>query len=239
MAETTKDVAKVEAQSSALAIVGEEGAALLKDVREAAGAEGIGLGTLTTMKIPGAGGRFWDTPAGPMEAIEGVIVYKQPTRAYYLQSFDETGGGTPPDCFSADLINGLGKPGGECVKCPLSQFGSGPNNSQACSQVTHMFVLTKDSGVLPWYFRMPPSNYATIKDYGIIQASTGKPYYKVLTRISLVQERSGNGITYSRLKLDMVRPLTEDEAAAAAAYRAEFMPGFEAMVSRPPRRDEA
>ena len=40
MAETTKDVAKVEAQTSALAIVGEEGAALLADVREAAGAEG-------------------------------------------------------------------------------------------------------------------------------------------------------------------------------------------------------
>jgi hypothetical protein len=42
-----------------------------------------------------------------------------------------TGGNSPPDCGSFDGETGIGDPGGECKRCPLNQFGSDENGSNA------------------------------------------------------------------------------------------------------------
>ena len=46
------------------------------------------------------------------EEICGVIVHAAPTRVRWEESYDESGGGSPPVCVSMNLIDGHGDPGG-------------------------------------------------------------------------------------------------------------------------------
>lgn len=230
-----KAVAKQGDAPAALAIFQPSGRELLTDVRESLGGDTLNLTTLTELKTPAAAGKYWDTPQGPRETIEGVIVLRHATRAYYATSYEDAPN-TPPDCFSADMLRGIGNPGGDCTKCPFAEFGSAKNNAMACSQITNLFILTPDSGVLPWYYKLSPTNFQTFKDYGVIQASLGKPYHRVMSRLSLEQTKSNNGTPYSRVRVEMVRPLTPEESAEMAKYREDFAGMFESMVTRPPRQ---
>lgn len=231
-----KAVAKQEAAApAALAIFEPAGTQLLADVRESLGGDTLNLTTLTELVTPAAAGKYWSTPVGPRETIEGVIVLRHATRAYYATSYEDAPN-TPPDCFSPDMLHGIGNPGGDCTKCPFAEFGSAKFNAMACSQQTNIFILTPDSGVLPWYYKLSPTNFQTFKDYGVIQASLGKPYHRVMSRLSLEPTRSNNGTPYSRVKVEMVRELTPDEATKMAAYRDDFSGMFESMVTRPPRQ---
>src|SRR4029450_12815372 len=84
----------------------------------------IELQDLDRIRMPTGGALTFEvpTPAGPESrpTITGVLVHVQQRRAYWAQAFDETGGGTPPDCTSADGITGVGEPGGACARCPLA-----------------------------------------------------------------------------------------------------------------------
>lgn len=238
MAETDgKELAAQSGVPAALALFAPQGQSLLADVREALGGEDLNLTTLTELKTPAAAGKYWDTPQGPRETIEGVIVLRHATRAYYATSYEEAPN-TPPDCFSPDMLVGIGNPGGDCTKCPFAEFGSAKNNAMACAQQTNLFIVTPDSGVLPWYYKLSPTNFQTFKDYGVIQASLGKPYHQVISRLSLEQTKSNNGTPYSRVKVEMVRALTPEESAAMVKYREDFAGMFAAMVTRPPRQND-
>ena len=78
---------------------------------------------LGQIKVPsGQGPAMWAVPTleGEDEAvktIDGVVIATQDIRVYYRTSFEDSGGGVPPDCSSADSVTGQGNPGGSCAEC--------------------------------------------------------------------------------------------------------------------------
>jgi len=206
--------------------------------------ETLSINDLPTVKVPTAGALNWQLPNGDAaKTIDGVILLRQPVRAYWKARFDDTGGGEPPDCTSDDLITGIGNNGTEegdlqytadgeeawigrhaCMTCPWAQFGSAvnakgePTAGQRCRQITRLFMVTEDS-MLPTLVLLSPTNFTAAKGYAVRQ-----PLTSVETSIGLEPDKSGGGITYSRATFKAVRKLEPEERAAMEAYKAAIMP---------------
>jgi hypothetical protein len=150
--------------------------------------------------------------------VVGIVIATQHTRAYWKESFDETGGGTPPDCVSEDGETGIGAPGGECAGCPLAQFGSAEKGSgKACSEKRLVFMALPDE-ILPVCFKAPPTSLKNAKSYLMGLTSRGKKLYEVLTAITLEKDKSkSQGITYSKMVFRKVGDVRNKELIAAYA----------------------
>jgi hypothetical protein len=184
--------------------------------------ERLGIGDLPRVKMPAAGGTTWELPTGePAKEIEGVIVHRQLTRAYWAVAFD--GGAAAPDCSSVDAVTGVGNPGGSCATCPHSQWGSAADGrGQACRLITQLYVAV-DGAPLPWVISLPPSAAAATRQYLVgLLAIHGLPYWAVRTTIRLEKRQSAQGITYSVPLFVTTRHLTPDERAAVERQRPVF-----------------
>lgn len=205
-------------------------------IKEAAGATGIDPQTdLDRVHIPAGGGIAWEIPTLEGEesekAIEGVIVHHSDARAYWTQSFEESGGGTPPDCASKDGVFGTGEPGGECATCPLAQFGSadGDSDAQACKQMKVLYIMRPDS-ILPMAVALPPTSLKAARKYLLRLASRGIRPHQVLTKISLEKDKSASGISYSKASFEMAGMIEKDDAEKMGAYAATLKPVLGAFV---------
>ena len=167
----SKEIAIVEA--SEYAIVQSSPQKLQELIRDNVGGA-ITAFDLDRCKVPAGGGTMWEIPTlegwSEEKTIDGVIVYFSDPRAYWNIDFDDSGGGTPPDCSSVDGYNGLGDPGGECVKCPLSAFGSArKGGGQACKQMRFLFVA-RPTSIIPLLVVAPPTSLRGLKQYFIRMA---------------------------------------------------------------------
>lgn len=200
--------------------------------------------TFDRIKVPTSGGQIWQVPTleGVSDAreIEGVIVAWKETRGFWKESFDVSGGGTPPDCASSDSIVGRGTPGGECLKCPLALFGSADqktdskgnkieSRSQACKQVRLLFLLQKDT-MLPVIVACPPTSLTGARKFFLRLASNGVPYYGVVTRLMLTPDKNKDGIKYSKVEMSVVGKLSDEARAKMRDYGAAFQPTVEHVV---------
>ena len=204
-----------------------DGGAQLAEVREALAelsGDGMTARDFPALKMPAGGGLVWDVPtlegSEARKTIEGIILDIQKTRKFYKDAFD--GGGSPPDCSSPDGCTGHGNPGGNCDLCALAQYGSGKNNSQACSERRAMLVLTNDSA-LPYFLDGPPSSVGAVKQYSIKLAGSALKYWKALSAIGLEKDTNATGIVYSKLVLDFAKRLPAAEVAMVEEYRGAVM----------------
>ena len=127
-------------------------------IRENIGNGTIGQFDLDRIKIPAGGATVWSVPTlegdEPAKELLGVIVHFQDQRAYWAESFGKGGGGSPPDCSSLDMQVGVGRPGGDCSRCPFAQYGSAVRDDgsegrgQACRSIRALYLLLPNS-VLP------------------------------------------------------------------------------------------
>jgi len=182
--------------------------------------------------LPG-GGLTWEIPSleGPTEAkqIVGVIIAVKTPRAYWRESFDETGGGVPPDCSADDGIVGIGDPGGDCARCPLARFGSDARGrGQACKQMYMLFVLRHDS-LLPMVITAPPTSFIVIRKYLLRLASNMKRCHQVESSFKLQKERNKDGITYAAIVPSLLRMLADAEATKMAEIAKAMAPHFSQM----------
>jgi hypothetical protein len=176
-----------------------------------------------TVKMPAGGGLQWTVPTltgeDQEDELTGIIVYWKEARAYWEQSFDDSGGGTPPDCSSDDMFKGTGlfgadspsNPSGRCDSCAMSQWGSSEKseNGQACKQVRVLFMVRPDD-MLPMAVVMPPTSIKPIKKYMLRLASKSVPYYGAVTSLGLERVKSNNGITYSKVVPTLVERVDPD-----------------------------
>jgi hypothetical protein len=201
------------------------------------GSGGLSEFDLPRIKIPPGGGVQWLVPTLEGEAmepfIEGVIVLARDTRAYYSQAISETGGGQPPDCWSTDGTTGVGKPGGACLACPLSRYGSAPGGrSQACKHIKQLFLL-RSSLLLPEVVTLPPTSVKPVKQYLLKLTAQGIPYYAVISRIGLEKSKNSQGISYSRAVLSFIRRLAPEQVQRAREYHDMLKPLVQRMVIEP------
>lgn len=180
---------------------------------------------LQRAKVPTGGMTAWVLPSldGEDEIvtnIDGIIVYHREPRAYWEQSIDEGGGNNPPDCSSVDGKFGVGNPGGDCETCPMAEWGSkdhGESRGQACKQMKLIFLLRPES-LLPMALFLPPTSIKPVRQYLLGLASEGKHYSSAVTRLSLVKERSADGIEYAKVKLTRLSTLDDEQVRGVREY---------------------
>lgn len=197
------------------------------------------FGTMDRLKVPTGGGTTWQVPTlrGEESAkdITGVILWIRPNRSFWRNSYDETGGGTPPDCSSDDLIEGMGDPGGLCARCPFNQWGSlaqlnpkrDDSQGKACRE-TRLLFLVQPTKRLPLVVIVPPSSLSgkfpgTVQKYLLGLASEGLPPWAVETTLSLHTEKMGK-FPVAIIKATLARELPPEDAARFKAVADVFKP---------------
>ena len=209
------------------------------NMHEAMAEEMDGLGTIPydTVKIPSGGGLAFEVPTDDEDTPEmvtelvGVILDHHPVNGYWKEKFD--GQNNQPDCASYDGKVGIATETGECkdcATCPYNQFGSGEGGKgKACKNMHRCYIL-REGNPVPLLLVLPPTSLKGLRDYiGKKVVLKGKRSYEVITKIKLVKEKSGDGITYSRATFTSVGTLSGDKLAMAKAY-AESIKGMNRNV---------
>ena len=169
----------------------------------------------------------------------GVIVHSKTKRAFYIKDYD--GSSERPDCYSDDGITGHGDQadavGGLCANCPLSQFGSGKNGSQACDQKKRIWMLM-EGDMLPTVIDMTPINFRALRKYGVkLVNKRHKDLNEVVSKISAVTQTSASGFPYPHVTISLVEELAPDAAAKMVAYSESMVPMLEATSIRDEARE--
>jgi hypothetical protein len=175
---------------------------------------------LDRVKVPSGGMIAWEVPSlqGPqvMQSLEGIILLSKDNRSYWDKKYGSGGGSEPPTCSSADMSIGVGLPGGDCLKCPMAQFGSAvdekgqPGKGQACKHVKLMLFL-REQDMIPLLISIPPSSVKVAQKYFLRLAGAAKPYQTVTTILKLRKERSSGGVEYAEVDFSMGRELNSEE----------------------------
>jgi hypothetical protein len=189
--------------------------------------EGLDI-TFPRVKYPTAGSSFWEvpTPTGDADAVkelEGVVVYKQPVRAYW--PLDQEPGKNPPLCSSLDGIvpvEGPGKQAATCGHCPHAQWGTGKDGrGQACKARLNVFLLREGQDI-PMLLSLPPTAIRTFSQYAVQLRQARSALVAVTTVFGLTKATSSGGVDYKALTLKIGRKLSYAEMRQAAAIREVF-----------------
>ncbi len=236
----TKEIAKKETEITPFVIFRTE----LADIRDAmtanVGDTGLTAGDFERIKIPAGGGTAWTLNGIDGEEmtkeLDGIIIAWRDTRAYWSVPMDHSDGSMPPDCYSMDARTGSGRPGGDCHKCPLAQFGSDPKGEgQACKLIRQLFLIREDN-LLPEIVNLPPSSIKPARQYFLRLASKGIACYSIITKLTLEKAKNGQGIVYSKAALTSAGRLTPEQAQRAKQYAAMIEPFLKATPA-PTSRD--
>ena len=210
-------------------------------IKENIGNSTIGQFDLDRIKVPAGGATVWSVPTlegdEPAKELLGVIVHFQDQRAYWAESFGKGGGGSPPDCSSLDMQVGVGNPGGDCSRCPFAQFGSAVRDDgsegrgQACRSIRALYVLLPNS-VLPLVVPIPPSSLKPVRSYFLRLSSQAVPYHKVITRLKLARTKSGDGIDYAQVQVEMAQRLTDADHARILPLKKMIQAAAQTIDSR-------
>lgn len=211
-------------------LAGDAGAALAA-LQDNLGGASIAPFDLDLISVPAGGGLAWSIPdlAGEHDekTIEGIIVHHQTIRSYWKDSFEASGGGTPPDCASQDGRHGLGDPGGACSICPLNAWGSAGNGKRgkAC-QERHLIFLLREGEHLPIVVNTPPSSLGNVKKLMLRLTSKGIPYWTVLISLALERDKNADGISYSKVTALPIGTIAQDDLERLSEYRDAILPSL-------------
>lgn len=202
----------------------------------AAFATNCGHGEITEFDLPrvkvASGTALWLVNELEGEAtvpvVECVVVFHRDTRSYFSS---KDIGSTPPDCASRDGVIGIGKPGGECARCPLAQYDSAPDGGagQACKQGKQLFIL-RGSSMLPEVLSIPPTSLKAVRQFFLKLVTQGIQYHHCILRIELEKAQNPQGKVYGRAVMKFVRRLSPDEIVRAEEMR-DFAKSFAARVT--------
>ncbi len=205
-------------------------------IRTNLGTEQLTQNDLNRVTVPAAGGTMWQvsTVEGDenVAELEGIIVHTQSVRAYWKESFEHSGGGSPPDCVSADALQGIGEPGGDCLTCPLSQFKSakeGAGRGKACSESRLVYLLTENE-ILPLVVKVPATSLANARKYVIGLTSKLMDTHAVYTKLTLEQDKNQDGIKYSKIIFTKIGDVPNPQQTKA--YAEDIKPFLTASVEQ-------
>jgi len=140
------------------------------------------------------------------ETFRGVILDMNRTNAYWAESFDESGGGSPPTCSSLNGVTPeLGteevqSSTGSCLDCPRNKYGTGKKGGKACKNMKRIHILV-DGSLMPFRLTVPPSNLKAVDLYVSLLTSQAIPFQLVETEFSLRVAQNKDGIEYSELHM--------------------------------------
>lgn len=212
---------------------------------------------LDGVSVPGGGGLTWGIPdlngePTSVEEIEGVVVLKGLRRAYWAKTFDETGGGSPPDCSSLDNVTGTGYIRGDdrskepktraCKTCPMAQWGSKKpmepeDNQQACAK-RYLLFLVREGDVIPQKIDLAPTSVGPVKKFFSRLTQAGIMKHEAIVGLRLINDKSRTGVKYSVVAPRLVSTLRPEHAAAFEALGLACEPLFKKTgIDSPPPAD--
>lgn len=221
----TKELAIKQSEVAEFRLFAEPDLDVKEIVEDNMGGERFNPSDLTRIPMPAAGGTTFQVPTTDgevdMKKIPAIIVHVQPARLYWEKPFG-SGEVTPPNCFSPDLLTGIGNPGGKCNECPMNEFRSGKDGvGKACTERRNLYILTKDT-LLPYNLSAPVQSIKNYKAYLQNLTRSGISVKNIVTIIGLEKDKSQGGIAYSKLTFEAGPPLTLEQKQMIAAFRSSF-----------------
>jgi hypothetical protein len=178
---------------------------VIQMLRDNVGEEKLTANDLNRITVPSQGSTVWAIPTIEGEKmekeVEGVVMLTQSVRAYWKESFDESGGGSPPDCVARDGLTGIGDPGGDCLKCPKSQWETakdGKGRGKACSESRLIYLVPKTE-ILPTVIKVPATSLANARKYLFGLTSARQAVHSVYTKLTLEGDKNADGIKFSKI----------------------------------------
>jgi hypothetical protein len=150
--------------------------------------------------------------------FKAVILDMNRINAWWEVSFDKSGGGTPPQCFSMDGItsdpNCEARQHNTCHDCPMNVYKSDPDGGagKACKNMKRVHLMVEGS-LLPYRMTIPPSNLRAVDLYVSMLTSQGVPYQLVKTQFALKAAKNKSGIVYSEVDLTVASRIEDREEA--------------------------
>lgn len=150
-----------------------------------------------------AGALSFQTDEESMREFSGQILLYQRVNAHWVQGYDETGGGVPPDCASLDAVIGkelaqsdnFEDEGKRCDTCEYNQMTV---KGKACKNMIRVF-MRREGDLLPSVLVVPPTSIRPFNAYAVKLTQKGLPFLAVNTLFTLEAATNKQGIKYSRL----------------------------------------
>lgn len=187
--------------------------------------DGISI-SLSRIKIPSGGGKFFeiptDDPDTPESAtvLEGVILHHHPQYAYWPISNDDED--NKPLCSSFDGKTGIGDPGGACATCQMNTYGTAAKGAGKACKNMHVIYLLRSGEYLPIQINLPPTSIKPFKDFhSKAFMLRRRASYGSLVRISLKQESNGKE-DYSVAVFRRVADFSGEKLQQVCAYAKNF-----------------
>lgn len=194
---------------------------------------------LDRVKVPAGGATVFQVPTlegiANQEAIEGIILHVGVRRSFWEDTMPSN---NPPDCYSIDGLTGLGDPGGDCANCPFNEFGSAvrPDGSQGrgkrCKE-RRLILLLRPEDRLPLACSAPPASIKGIKQF-LMRLPV--PMYQAVVRLTLVGDRSQDGVQFSKVVPEYLGYVSKDHGNALKAYAETLR---KAIIAQAPQAAEA
>ena len=150
----------------------------------------------------------------------GQIVHVQPRRSYWKKSYEETGGGELPDCWSIDALKphktSESMQAEACSECPQRVWKSAQKGEgQACRDVRWMWILLPDRPI-PAILVIPPTSLRRWSEYNttVQQAGLFRPL-AVWTKFAVEEAKNSAGTAFSRVAFSIDRIADADELKEA------------------------
>lgn len=165
-------------------------------------------------------GQMFKFPDGSKKTdFVGIILQKQHCNAYWKESFDQTGGGAPPDCSSMDGITpDMNSPDVQaeyCKTCDHDKFGSDGSRGKACKNMVRVHIMVEGCNV-PYRLTLSPANLNAMNDYvSNIVLTRARPLMLVYTGFSLSEGKNKDGILFSHIGLTHKGDIVEPKLIAA------------------------
>jgi hypothetical protein len=173
------------------------------------------------LKIPAGGGTTWEFQNGEITSnFDAQIIYYTRTRNYYPEAF--SGGNNPPQCYSPNGEVGIGNPGGACIGCPNTLWGSKDGETgTACTERMSIYFLRAGAS-FPTYISLAPTSLEIFMNYRRELASQGKILRSVITKFSLLKAESKTGIKYSVVNFTFAGDIPVEDIAATNFMREQL-----------------
>lgn len=208
---------------------------------EAEGLEDEGGIDARHIKIPSGGGKAFevetDDPDDPevMKEVQGVVLFSHRMNAYWAHKFGESdadgNASKIPDCSSMDGKKGVERATGEikeCMNCPYNQFGS-DGAGKACKNMRRLYIMMSGRSDL-YLLTVPPTSVKEIgKKLKEMVVRKKLPYTTLIMSFKLIQADSKDGIKYSKVTMDPIGKLPDNEKAATRALFQELKKSYESV----------
>lgn len=247
----SQETALAVSDFTALSMIKDSGGDLMETIHDFLAGGELRIQHLQRGVVPTGGNIMWMVKAGKgrptaVETIEGVIIEAKRSRAWYKVPYEESGGGSPPDCISLDMRKGVALtehgPGTDCATCPFNQWGSssrkgGSGRGKACGERIWLFLLRQDH-LLPMLINAPTTSLESIDQYLMSILDSGiMQYWRVMTKLTLEQGNNG-AVDYAWIQAENMGPVSEELFAEIQGYRNTFRPIIQASMESLARRSD-